>query len=125
LTGGQVVALGSGTSGVMGSEAFRDRVVAVGTAAGESLWPMPLPPRLRTVLDSPVADVVNLPKDRSASMLVGGTFLKDFVTDGLDWVHVDIAGPAFLQSASGYNSAGGTGVIVRTIVASLIDLAAN
>jgi leucyl aminopeptidase len=123
LTGGQVVALGSGMSGVMGSEAFRDRVVAVGTAAGESLWPMPLPPALRTRLDSPVADVVNLPKDRSASMLVGGTFLQHFIPDGLDWVHLDIAGPAFLQSASGYNSQGGTGVIVRTIVASLTDLA--
>jgi leucyl aminopeptidase len=123
LTGGQVVALGSGTSAVMGSDGFRDRVVAVGTAAGESLWPMPLSPRLRTVLDSPVADIVNLPPDRAASMLVAGTFLKDFVPDGLDWVHVDIAGPAFLHSASGYNSQGGTGVIVRTIVASLMDLA--
>ncbi|MDQ1740841.1 MAG: leucyl aminopeptidase, partial [Pseudonocardiales bacterium] len=125
LTGGQVVALGNGTTGVMGSEAFRDRVVAAGSAAGESLWPMPLPPRLRTVLDSPVADVVNLPKDRSASMLVGGLFLDNFVPDGLDWVHLDIAGPAFLKSASGYNPQGGTGVIVRTIVASLTDLAEN
>jgi leucyl aminopeptidase len=125
LTGGQVVALGNGTSGVMGTDALRDRVVALGTAAGESLWPMPMPPRLRSVLDSPVADVVNLPKDRSASMLVGATFLKDFVPEGLEWVHVDIAGPAFLHSASGYNGQGGTGVIVRTILASLIDLAAG
>ncbi|HEX8093603.1 leucyl aminopeptidase [Jatrophihabitans sp.] len=123
LTGGQVVALGNGISGVMGSDDFRDRVVAAGTAAGESLWPMPLPAALRSRLDSPVADVVNLPKDRSASMLVGGTFIKHFVPDGLDWVHLDIAGPAFLQSASGYNSQGGTGVIVRTIVASLTELA--
>jgi len=125
LTGGQVVALGSGTSGVMGTEDFRDRVVAVGSAAGESLWPMPMEPRLRNRLDSPVADIVNLPTDRSASMLVAGTFLKDFVPDGLDWVHIDIAGPAFLKSASGYNGEGGTGVIVRTIVACLADLAAN
>jgi leucyl aminopeptidase len=125
LTGGQVVALGNGTSGVMGSDDFRTRVVAAGTAAGESLWPMPLPRRLRTALESSVADVVNLPKDRSASMLVGGTFLDSFVPDGLDWVHLDIAGPAFLKSASGYNGEGGTGVIVRTIVASLTDLAQN
>ncbi|HEX8768397.1 MAG TPA: leucyl aminopeptidase, partial [Jatrophihabitans sp.] len=123
LTGGQVVALGTGTSGVMGSDAFRERVVAAGSAAGESLWPMPLPPVLRARLDSPVADVVNLPKDRSASMLMGGTFIKHFVPDGLEWVHLDIAGPAFLKSASGYNSQGGTGVIVRTILASLTDLA--
>ena len=70
-----------------------------------------------------MADVVNLPEDRSASMLVAGTFLQYFVTDGLDWVHLDIAGPAFLHSASGYNPTGGTGAIVRTIVASLTDLA--
>jgi leucyl aminopeptidase len=125
LTGGQVVALGSGTSGVMGTEDFRNRVVAVGSAAGESLWPMPMEPRLRARLDSPVADIVNLPTDRSASMLVAGTFLKDFVPEGLDWVHIDIAGPAFLKTASGYNAEGGTGVIVRTIVACLADLAAN
>jgi leucyl aminopeptidase len=84
---------------------------------------MPLPSRLRTVLDSPVADIVNLPKDRWASMLVAAMFLKDFVPDGLDWVHLDIAGPALAGSPSGYNAKGGTGVIVRTIVASLIDLA--
>ncbi|MEO7263225.1 MAG: leucyl aminopeptidase [Jatrophihabitantaceae bacterium] len=125
LTGGQVVALGNETSGVLGSEAFRDRVVALGTAAGESLWPMPIPPRLRKALDSPVADLVNLPKDRTASMLIGATFLNEFVPEGLEWVHMDIAGPAFLQSASGYNAQGGTGVIVRTILASLVDLAAS
>jgi leucyl aminopeptidase len=123
LTGGQVVALGTGTSGVMGTEGFRDRVVALGTAAGESLWPMPMEPRLRKRLDSPVADIVNLPTDRSASMLVAGTFLRDFVPDGLDWAHIDIAGPAFLKAPSGYNGEGGTGVIVRTIVACLADLA--
>jgi leucyl aminopeptidase len=125
LTGGQVVALGSGTTGVMGSDDFRDRVVAAGSAVGESLWPMPLPPALRARLDSPVADVVNLPQDRSASMLVGGTFIKHFVPDGLDWVHLDIAGPAFLKTASGYNAVGGTGVIVRTILATLTELAEN
>ena len=123
LTGAQLIALGTETSGAMGTDAFRDRVVAAGTAVGESLWPMPLPRRLRTVLDSPVADIVNLPKDRWASMLVAATFLKDFVPDGLDWVHLDIAGPALAAAASGYNSKGGTGVIVRTIVASLTDLA--
>jgi leucyl aminopeptidase len=125
LTGGQIVALGNATSGVMGTDDFRDRVVAVGAAAGESLWPMPIPARLRTALDSPVADIVNLPKDRTASMLVGAAFLREFVAEGVEWVHLDIAGPAFLHTASGYNHPGGTGVIVRTILASLTDLAAS
>ena len=61
LTGGQLVALGERTGGVMGSEEFRDLVVAAGAAAGESLWPMPLGDELRPRLDSPVADIVNVP----------------------------------------------------------------
>jgi leucyl aminopeptidase len=124
LTGGQVVALGSGTSGVMGTDDFRNRVVALGSAAGESLWPMPMEPRLRARLDSPVADIVNLPTDRSASMLVAGTFLKDFVPDGLDWAHIDIAGPAFNTGGPhGYTAKGGTGLPVRTLAAVLADVA--
>jgi leucyl aminopeptidase len=123
LTGGQLVALGTQTVGAMGSDAFRDRVVAAGSAAGESLWPMPLPAHLRSGLDSPVADIVNLPKDRWASMLVAGVFLAEFVADGIEWVHLDIAGPSFANSASGYTPRGGTGVMVRTIVSTLADIA--
>ncbi len=125
LTGGQVIALGAETTGAMGSEEFRDRVVAVAAAAGESLWPMPLPGRLLSNLDSTIADLVNLPKERWATMLVAATFLKQFVAEGVEWVHLDIAGPAFADSPSGYNGRGATGVIVRTILASLSDLAAS
>jgi leucyl aminopeptidase len=123
LTGGQLVALGTQTAGAMGSDEFRDRVVAAGTAAGESLWPMPLPEHLRPSLDSTVADIVNLPKERWASMLVAGLFLSNFVADGVEWVHLDIAGPSFATAASGYTPKGGTGAIVRTIVAALSELA--
>jgi leucyl aminopeptidase len=123
LTGAQLVALGTQTTAAMGSDDFRDRVVAAGNAAGESLWPMPLPSYLRSTLDSPVADIVNISKDRWAGMLVAGIFLADFVPDGVPWVHLDIAGPSFASSPSGYTHKGGTGVIVRTIVATLADLA--
>jgi leucyl aminopeptidase len=123
LTGGQMVALGSFTTGAMGSDGFRDQIVAAGARAGESLWPMPLPAHLRAGLDSAVADLQNLPKDRWASMLVGGVFLSEFVADGVQWAHLDIAGPSFLTAPSGYHGKGGTGVIVRTIVATLEELA--
>jgi len=123
LTGAQMVALGNHTSAVMGSEKFRDQVVAAGSAAGESLWPMPLPVELADVLDSPVADLVNAPKDRWGSMLVAGLFLRAFVPAGLDWAHLDIAGPAFASAASGYTPRGGTGAAVRTILATLTAIA--
>jgi leucyl aminopeptidase len=122
LTGGQVVALGTEMTGAMGSDEFRKLVVAAGNRAGESLWPMPLPEHLRSSMDSPVADIANLPKDRWASMLVAGVFLSGFVKDGVQWVHLDIAGPSFASAASGYTPKGGTGVIVRTILATLAEL---
>jgi leucyl aminopeptidase len=125
LTGGQIVALGDQTAGVMGSDDFRTLVVASGTAAGEALWPMPLPGYLRATLDSPVADIANLPKDRWASMLVGGVFLSDFIPDDLPWVHIDIAGPSFANAANGYTQRGGTGFIVRTMLATLKRIAAD
>ncbi|MFL6163127.1 MAG: leucyl aminopeptidase [Jatrophihabitantaceae bacterium] len=123
LTGGQVIALGFHTAGAMGTEQFRDWVVSRAASAGESVWPMPLTADLRRRLDSPVADIVNVTGDRWASMLMGGTFLADFVADGVQWVHLDIAGPAFLEKAGGYQHRGGTGYIVRTIVATLAGLA--
>ncbi len=56
-------------------------------------------------------------------MLVGGAFLGDFVPDGVPWVHLDIAGPAFNQGTPfGYTPKGGTGAGVRTIVAAISAL---
>ncbi|MUM35719.1 leucyl aminopeptidase, partial [Mycolicibacterium sp. CBMA 361] len=43
LTGAQLVALGSRTPGVMGSDEFRDRVAKLSQEVGENAWPMPLP----------------------------------------------------------------------------------
>ena len=124
LTGAQITALGMRTMGVMGEPAWRDEIVAAADAAGETAWGMPLPDELRPMLDSPVADIVNLPGERWAGMLVGGRFIADFVPTGLPWVHIDIAGPSFNSGAPhGYTPKGGTGVAVRTIVTALERLA--
>jgi leucyl aminopeptidase len=124
LTGGQVVALGTRVIGAMGEPAFRDRVVATGNAVGEAIWGMPLPDELRAGLDSPVADIANLPDDRWGSMLVGGRFLAEFVPDGVPWVHMDIAGPSFNTGAAhDYTPKGGTGAGTRTLIAMLDEIA--
>ena len=124
LTGGQLVALGTRVIGAMGQDAFRDRVTANGNATGEAVWAMPLPAELRRGLDSPIADIVNITGERWGSMLVGGHFLADFVPEGLPWVHLDIAGPAWnLGAPHDYTPKGGTGAVVRTILATLEDLA--
>jgi leucyl aminopeptidase len=126
LTGAQQVALGMRTAGVMGSDEFRDRVAGHARATGEDGWAMPLPPHMRAELDSRLADIANVTGSRWGGMLVAGTFLREFVPDGLPWAHIDIAGPAFHAGGPyGYTVKGGTGVPVRTLFALLSDIAEN
>ncbi|MCU1623218.1 MAG: pepA [Frankiales bacterium] len=125
LTGAQVIALGTRTSGVMANDdAFRTSIVAAAETAGESMWPMPLPADLRKGLDSDIADMVNT-GPREGGMLTAGLFLKEFVAPGVTWSHLDIAGPAYNAGAAyGYTHPGGTGAAVRTFVQLLEELSA-
>jgi leucyl aminopeptidase len=124
LTGAQRVALGDRTAGVMGSDDLRARVVAAGDRVGEGMWPMPLPEELRSGLDSKVADLANVTGERTGGMLVAGLFLREFVADGVAWAHVDVAGPAMNTSKPwGFTPKGATGVPVRTLLATLEDIA--
>jgi leucyl aminopeptidase len=126
LTGAQTVALGARTPGVMGSDEFRDRVAELSQAVGENGWPMPLPEELKDDLKSTVADLANVSGSRYAGMLVAGTFLREFVADGVQWAHIDIAAPAYNTGGPwGYTGKGGTGVPTRTMFAVLEDIAAN
>ncbi|MCB9441266.1 MAG: leucyl aminopeptidase [Mycolicibacterium sp.] len=126
LTGAQLIALGARIPGVMGSDDFRDRVAARSADVGENAWPMPLPDELKDDLKSRVADLANVSGQRFAGMLVAGVYLREFVADGVDWVHIDIAGPSYnTGSAWGYTPKGGTGVPVRTMLAVLEDIASN
>jgi leucyl aminopeptidase len=124
LTGAQLVALGARTAGVMGEDALRTEVVAAAGAAGEAMWPMPLPEDLRKGLDSEVADMVNT-GPREGGMLSAGLFLREFVAEGVRWAHLDIAGPAYHDGpAYGYVAPGGTGMAVRTLVELLDEVSA-
>ena len=124
LTGAQQVALGLRTAGVMGSEDFRERVAALARSTGEDAWAMPFPEHMRAELDSRVADIANATGQRWGGMLLAGTFLKDFVPEGLPWAHIDIAGPSYHSGGPyGYTTKGGTGVPVRTLWAVLNDIA--
>jgi len=126
LTGAQTVALGARTPGVMGSEEFRDRVAELSQRAGENAWPMPLPEELKDDLKSTVADLANVSGSRYAGMLVAGTYLREFVADGVQWTHIDIAAPAYNTGGPwGYTGKGGTGVPTRTMFAVLEDISEN
>src|SRR5690606_34783077 len=115
LTGAQGMALGTQTSGVMGTEDARAEVIEAADAAGEPMWPMPLPAHLREPLTSKIADLQNMGDPNGGGMLTAGVFLKEFVGDS-PWAHLDIARPAFNEGGPyGYIAPGGTGVSVRTL----------
>jgi len=123
LTGAQTVALGARIPGVMGSDEFRDRVAEISQRVGENGWPMPLPDELKEDLKSTVADLANVSGQRFAGMLVAGVYLSEFVADGVAWVHIDVAGPAYnTGSGWGYTPKGATGVPTRTMFAVLADI---
>lgn len=124
LTGAQMVALGDRTPGIMGSMDFRDRVAMISQRVGDAGWPMPLPAELGEALKSDVADIKNISGNRWGGMSVAGHYLKNFVTEGVQWVHIDVAGPAYNDGAAyGYTPKRATGSPVRTIIAALEDIA--
>jgi leucyl aminopeptidase len=87
---------------------------------------MPLPDELKDDLKSTVADLANVSGQRFAGMLVAGVFLREFVADGVNWAHIDVAAPAYnTGGAWGYTPKGGTGVPTRTMFAVLEDIAEN
>jgi leucyl aminopeptidase len=120
LTGACVVALGNKVAGAFANnDAARDRVVDAAVAAGESMWPLPIPPEMLDKLKShsKIADLANITGEPWGGALAAAAFLGQFVADGIDWAHLDIAGPAFNEGgASGYTPNGGTGYGVRTLV---------
>jgi leucyl aminopeptidase len=117
LTGACMVALGDRTAGLMGNhEGWKDQVRDAAGAAGEPVWPLPLPDHLRPKLDSDIADLKNVTDTRYGGALAAGLFLREFVGDEIPWVHLDIAGPAFSSAVDGEIVKGGTGFGVRTLV---------
>jgi leucyl aminopeptidase len=122
LTGACMVALGARIAGLMGNDdGFVDQVRAAADAAGEDVWPLPLPDDLRPQLDSDVADLKNVSSGRWGGALVAGLFLKEFVADGTAWAHLDIAGPADALDEDAETRKGGTGFGVRTLLQLLSD----
>ncbi|MGX4761173.1 leucyl aminopeptidase [Corynebacterium minutissimum] len=124
LTGAQIVALGARTSGIMGSEVFRDRLAEIGREVGENAWAMPLLEEHDEEIKSQAADIRNINAKREGGMEFAGTYLKQFVSEGIEWAHIDIAGPSWNGSAPrGYTPKRATGVPVRTVVTALREIA--
>jgi leucyl aminopeptidase len=116
LTGACVVALGNDVAGLMTNEqAWCDAVKSAADACGEAVWQLPMFAEYGEQIRSEVADIKNVGEGRWGGAITAAKFLEEFVA-GRPWVHMDIAGPAFLESSKPWLDAGASGVFVRTLV---------
>jgi len=112
LTGSIVIALGHVNVGAFtNNQQFLDKLMAAAKAEGEKVWQMPIDEEYKEALKSDFADLHNI-GGRPAGSVTAAMFLKDFVND-LPWVHLDIAGTAWLEESKPFLAKGASGVGVR------------
>lgn len=114
LTGAAAVAIGKEGIVMMGTadEEQKQALLAAGNETYERLVEFPLWEEYRSYLDSDIADLKNI-GGRMAGAITAGMFLRHF-TD-YNWIHLDIAGVAFLDGPDGYRGKNGTGAGVRLL----------
>jgi leucyl aminopeptidase len=124
LTGACVVALGHAASAAISNDdAFVERFLKVVAGCGERYWRLPLYPDYEQQVKSDIADLKNS-AGRAAGAETAGAFLKAFVGD-TPWIHLDVAGTAYLDTESTFMAKGPTGTPVRAFVTMVEDLAKN
>jgi len=114
LTGAIVTTLGHHHAGLFAND---DGLAAALLAAGEPLWRLPLSDSYDEDLKSPVADIRNCAWGRVPDALHAARFLQGFVTEGVPWAHLDIAGTADAVEDGPMGIKGPTGFGVRLLVA--------
>ena len=115
LTGSIVVALGAVNIGAFtNNQPFVDKLIGVAKSEGEKVWQMPMDEEYKEALKSSFADLHNI-GGRPAGSITAAWFIGEFVGD-TPWIHLDIAGTAWLDDAKPYMAKGATGVGVRTFV---------
>ena len=122
LTGACQIALGDITTGAFtNNQELLDKVIAAGNAVGDKIWQLPTFEEYKELNKSDVADLKNT-GGRYAGAITAALFVGEFAGK-TPWVHLDIAGPALLDSAKGYYSKGATGVPTRTLIKLVQSLA--
>ncbi|MFM7774422.1 MAG: leucyl aminopeptidase, partial [Candidatus Kapaibacterium sp.] len=115
LTGACMIALGSVTSGLMGTDpGLIARLKESGDRTGEYVCELPLHEDYEDLIKSDVADVKNS-GGRAAGAITAALFLKKFIGD-YPWAHLDIAGTGIAPKDGPYSPKGGSGVGVRLFV---------
>ena len=115
LTGSASMTLGIHGIAGMGSqcEEFFDLLKQSGNRVYERIVELPLWEEYDEMIKSNIADMKNI-GGGEAGAITAGKFLQRFID--YPWIHLDIAGPAFLHVADHYRQAGGTATGVRLLM---------
>jgi leucyl aminopeptidase len=115
LTGACSIALGNVTIAMMGNNrGLLEKMTQSGHNVYERVWEMPLYEEYKEYIKSDIADLKNT-GGRSGSLLSSASFLYEFAGD-IPWVHLDIAGTAWLEKEKPYTPKGASGIGVRLII---------
>jgi leucyl aminopeptidase len=115
LTGAIVVALGHLNTGVFTNDpALLDRWMRAAQAEGDRMWQLPMDDEYKELLKSVNADLQNI-GGRPGGSITAAWFLREFAGD-TPWIHLDIAGTAWLDDAKPWMAKGATGIPVRSFV---------
>ena len=121
LTGAVTVALGAHAIGVLGNAPKRiAAVLETGEKVGERGWHLPLFEEYFEQIKSPIADMQNV-GGRGGGTITAAAFLSHFV-DEKPWVHLDIAGTAWVDSDEPYKPKGNVGIGIRLLTHFLSEL---
>ena len=115
LTGAVVVALGYVNAGVFASdEPTYERFTKALDQAGEKMWRLPLDDEYKELLKSNIADMTNA-GSRWGGAIFAAMFLKEFSED-TPWIHLDIAGTAWMEDQKPWIAKGPSGIAVRSLI---------
>jgi len=115
LTGAVVVALGYVNAGVFANdEKMYERFSQALEKAGEKFWRLPLDEEYKENIRSNIADIVNS-GGRWGGAVNAAMFLKEFAED-TPWLHLDIAGTAWMEENKPWIAKGPSGIAVRSLV---------
>ena len=124
LTGACVIALGhAATAAVTNDDTYIQQFLNVAKSTGERYWHMPIYDDYANQMKSDIADLKNT-GGRPAGTLTASAFLKAFV-DKTPWIHLDIAGTAYLDNEFAWQAKGPTGTPVRALVSYVESLAGS
>ena len=115
LTGACVVALGMLNGAVFSNdEATYEHFHKALELSGEKFWRMPVEEEYRDLIASDIGDIKNT-GGRYGGAITAAMFLKEFVED-TPWIHLDIAGVAWMEENKPWIAKGPSGIAVRSIV---------